>query len=115
MEQHHQHQHQHGFRPPPMGYMGGPPPPGFPGMPPPPFFHHPGQPRPPPGAPPPARGREEEEREKRAAGAWSAHKTETGTYYYNQLSGESTWQRPEGFTGDEDKASSNPVPVSSGG
>ena len=29
-----------------------------------------------------------------------------------QVTGESSWQRPEGFTGDVGKASSNPVPVS---
>lgn len=58
------------------------------------------------------------ERQKRASEAWIAHKAGDGSesvYYYNQLTEESTWERPEGFKGDEGKASSNPVPVSSGG
>ena len=33
--------------------------------------------------------------------AWSAHKTETGVvYYYNALTGESTYQKPTGFKGE---------------
>jgi transcription elongation regulator 1 len=33
--------------------------------------------------------------------AWSAHKTETGTmYYYNALTGESTYHRPPGYKGE---------------
>ena len=33
--------------------------------------------------------------------AWSAHKTETGAvYYYNALTGESTYQRPPGYKGE---------------
>ena len=33
--------------------------------------------------------------------AWSAHKTETGVvYYYNALTGESTYQRPPGYKGE---------------
>lgn len=32
---------------------------------------------------------------------WSAHKTETGVlYYYNALTGESTYQRPPGYKGE---------------
>lgn len=31
-----------------------------------------------------------------------------------QVSGESSWERPEGFTGDAQHASSNPVPVKTG-
>ena len=35
------------------------------------------------------------------ADAWTAHKTEDGTvYYYNSVSGQSTYTRPEGFTGE---------------
>ncbi|KAL4853106.1 Pre-mRNA-processing protein 40C [Chlorella vulgaris] len=126
-----------GVGPPPPGYMPPPHPGAFRGMPPPgmpppgyqrppPPFGMPGMPRPPPafqlGAappqqshsrPPPQRGGDTE-RGKRAAGAWSAHKAgDGGIYYYNSLTEESSWQRPPGFTGDEAKASSNPVPVSS--
>ena len=33
--------------------------------------------------------------------AWSAHKTEAGvSYYYNALTGESTYQRPPGYKGE---------------
>jgi transcription elongation regulator 1 len=127
-----------GVGPPPPGYMPPPHPGAFRGMPPPgmpppgyqrppPPFGMPGMPRPPPafqlGAappqqshsrPPPQRGGDTE-RGKRAADAWSAHKAgDGGIYYYNSLTEESSWQRPPGFTGDEAKASSNPVPVSSG-
>lgn len=32
---------------------------------------------------------------------WSAHKTEAGVlYYYNALTGESTYQRPPGYKGE---------------
>lgn len=107
-----------GYGMPPMGFRGPPgmPPPGFRpphGGPP---FGHPGAP--PPLRPPPHPGarREDEERQKRAAEAWSAYKSDDGSiYYYNQVTGESSWQRPEGFTGEADKASSNPVPVKTGG
>jgi transcription elongation regulator 1 len=34
-------------------------------------------------------------------------------YYYNTLTNESSWQKPEGFQGDVSKASSQPVPASS--
>ncbi|TVU30315.1 hypothetical protein EJB05_21929 [Eragrostis curvula] len=45
--------------------------------------------------------------------AWSAHKTETGAvYYYNALTGESTYHRPPGYKGETDKVASQPVPVS---
>ncbi|KAK6145849.1 hypothetical protein DH2020_019718 [Rehmannia glutinosa] len=34
--------------------------------------------------------------------AWTAHRTETGIlYYYNALTGESTYQKPSGFKGEE--------------
>lgn len=33
--------------------------------------------------------------------AWSAHRTETGTiYYYNAVTGQSTYQQPAGFKGE---------------
>ncbi|RLN39631.1 pre-mRNA-processing protein 40C [Panicum miliaceum] len=45
--------------------------------------------------------------------AWSAHKTETGVvYYYNALTGESTYQRPPGYKGEPEKVATEPVPVS---
>nr|CAB3494375.1 unnamed protein product [Digitaria exilis] len=45
--------------------------------------------------------------------AWSAHKTETGVvYYYNALTGESTYQRPPGYKGEAEKVAAQPVPVS---
>ncbi|GJM84851.1 hypothetical protein PR202_ga00561 [Eleusine coracana subsp. coracana] len=45
--------------------------------------------------------------------AWSAHKTETGAvYYYNALTGESTYHRPPGYKGEPDKVATQPVPVS---
>ncbi|AQK64992.1 Pre-mRNA-processing protein 40C [Zea mays] len=45
--------------------------------------------------------------------AWSAHKTETGVvYYYNALTGESTYQKPTGYKGELEKVATEPVPVS---
>lgn len=45
--------------------------------------------------------------------AWTAHKTETGVvYYYNALTGESTYEKPEGFKGEPDKVTAQPTPVS---
>ncbi|KAK6122840.1 hypothetical protein DH2020_043421 [Rehmannia glutinosa] len=45
--------------------------------------------------------------------AWTAHRTETGIlYYYNALTGESTYQKPSGFKGESDKATVQPTPVS---
>ncbi|KAL6640918.1 hypothetical protein ACP70R_019099 [Stipagrostis hirtigluma subsp. patula] len=45
--------------------------------------------------------------------AWSAHKTESGAiYYYNALTGESTYQRPPSYKGESEKVATQPVPVS---
>ncbi|KAK4421725.1 Pre-processing protein 40C [Sesamum alatum] len=45
--------------------------------------------------------------------AWTAHRTETGTvYYYNALTGESTYEKPSGFKGESDKATVRPTPIS---
>ncbi|KAI4357005.1 hypothetical protein L6164_000983 [Bauhinia variegata] len=44
---------------------------------------------------------------------WTAHKTETGiVYYYNALTGESTYNKPAGFKGEPDKVAVQPTPVS---
>ncbi|XP_073143093.1 pre-mRNA-processing protein 40C isoform X2 [Henckelia pumila] len=45
--------------------------------------------------------------------AWATHWTETGTkYYYNALTGESTYEKPNGFKGEPDKETVQPIPVS---
>ncbi|KAL0368565.1 UNVERIFIED_CONTAM: Pre-processing protein 40C [Sesamum calycinum] len=45
--------------------------------------------------------------------AWTAHRTETGNvYYYNALTGESTYEKPSGFKGESDKATVRPTPIS---
>ncbi|XP_031383288.1 pre-mRNA-processing protein 40C isoform X3 [Punica granatum] len=45
--------------------------------------------------------------------AWTAHRTESGTvYYYNALTGESTYERPAGFKGEPDDVALQPTPVS---
>ncbi|GFQ05173.1 pre-mRNA-processing protein 40c [Phtheirospermum japonicum] len=45
--------------------------------------------------------------------AWTAHRTETGTvYYYNALTGESTYEKPSDFKGESDKAAVQPTPIS---
>ncbi|XP_059649866.1 pre-mRNA-processing protein 40C isoform X2 [Cornus florida] len=47
--------------------------------------------------------------------AWTAHKTETGAvYYYNSLTGESTYKKPAGFIRETDKVTVEPTPVSWG-
>ncbi|KAL5993481.1 hypothetical protein ACLOJK_014406 [Asimina triloba] len=51
---------------------------------------------------------------KEDADAWTAHKTETGVvYYYNALTGESTYEKPSNFKGEIDKVSAQSTPVSS--
>ncbi|KAF5450039.1 hypothetical protein F2P56_030420 [Juglans regia] len=45
--------------------------------------------------------------------AWTAHKTEAGVvYYYNAVTGESTYDKPLGFKGEHDKVHVQPTPVS---
>ncbi|XP_071693256.1 pre-mRNA-processing protein 40C [Rutidosis leptorrhynchoides] len=45
--------------------------------------------------------------------AWSAHRTETGTiYYYNAVTGQSTYQKPAGYMGEPDKVYAQPTPIS---
>ncbi|KAL3828363.1 hypothetical protein ACJIZ3_017165 [Penstemon smallii] len=45
--------------------------------------------------------------------AWTAHRTDSGTvYYYNALTGESTYEKPSGFKGESDKATVQTSPVS---
>ncbi|KAK1304643.1 Pre-mRNA-processing protein 40C [Acorus calamus] len=47
------------------------------------------------------------------ADAWTAHKSETGAvYYYNAVTGESTYQKPSSFIGEADKVTVQPTPVS---
>ncbi|XP_020525339.1 pre-mRNA-processing protein 40C [Amborella trichopoda] len=44
---------------------------------------------------------------------WTAHKTDTGAvYYYNALTGESTYEKPPGFKGEPDKVILQRTPVS---
>ncbi|KAL9260342.1 Pre-mRNA-processing protein 40C-like protein [Drosera capensis] len=45
--------------------------------------------------------------------AWTAHRTETGAvYYYNAVTGESTYEKPPGFKGELGKVSTELTPVS---
>ncbi|XP_074328518.1 pre-mRNA-processing protein 40C isoform X2 [Apium graveolens] len=45
--------------------------------------------------------------------AWTAHKTETGAvYYYNAVTGESTYEKPAGFKGEPERVASQPTPIS---
>eukprot|EP00268_Persea_americana_P023274 TRINITY_DN22924_c0_g1_i1.p1 TRINITY_DN22924_c0_g1~~TRINITY_DN22924_c0_g1_i1.p1 ORF type:complete len:1089 (-),score=274.03 TRINITY_DN22924_c0_g1_i1:759-4025(-) len=47
------------------------------------------------------------------ADLWTAHKTETGAvYYYNSLTGQSTYERPSCFKGESDKVPVQSTPVS---
>lgn len=48
-----------------------------------------------------------------AADAWTAHKTAEGiVYYYNSVTGQSTYEKPPGFQGEVDKVAAQPTPVS---
>ncbi|KAH7664362.1 WW domain-containing protein [Dioscorea alata] len=45
--------------------------------------------------------------------AWTVHKTEAGTlYYYNRLTGKSTYEKPLNFKGEPKKANDQPTPAS---
>jgi len=45
--------------------------------------------------------------------AWTAHKSEAGVlYYYNSVTGQSTYEKPPGFGGEPDKVPVQPIPVS---
>ncbi|XLU92721.1 hypothetical protein S245_007073, partial [Arachis hypogaea] len=45
--------------------------------------------------------------------AWTSHKTEIGVvYYYNALTGESTYDKPAGFKGEPHQIAVQPTPVS---
>ncbi|PIA35463.1 hypothetical protein AQUCO_03500079v1 [Aquilegia coerulea] len=47
------------------------------------------------------------------AEAWTAHKTDTGAvYYYNAVTGESTYEQPHGYKGEPDKVTVQSTPVS---
>ncbi|KAF5195719.1 Pre-mrna-processing protein 40c [Thalictrum thalictroides] len=47
------------------------------------------------------------------ADAWTAHKTDTGAvYYYNAVTGESTYEKPHGYKGELDKVTVQSTPVS---
>lgn len=50
---------------------------------------------------------------KEDADVWTAHKTETGAvYYYNSITGQSTYEKPPGFKGEPDKVPVQSTPVS---
>lgn len=45
--------------------------------------------------------------------AWTAHRSETGVvYYYNSVTGQSTYEKPPGFEGEPDKVPVQPIPIS---
>lgn len=46
------------------------------------------------------------------SGGWSEHCTREGyNYYYNSQSGESQWERPEGFSGQSQELSREEIQV----
>ncbi|CAD7700556.1 unnamed protein product [Ostreobium quekettii] len=60
------------------------------------------------------RQKEEELRRKQEQESWTAHKADdTQVYYYNTMTGESSWERPQGFRGDAEKVAEKPKPVAS--
>ncbi|KAL4570025.1 hypothetical protein LXL04_025674 [Taraxacum kok-saghyz] len=45
--------------------------------------------------------------------AWSAHRSETGIlYYYNAVTGQSTYHKPAGFKGEPERVYAQPTPIS---
>ncbi|KAJ4784305.1 Pre-mRNA-processing protein 40C [Rhynchospora pubera] len=51
--------------------------------------------------------------EQNVLNVWTAHKTEAGLiYYYNSLTGKSTYEKPVGFKGEPEKISGQSTPVS---
>lgn len=47
------------------------------------------------------------------ADVWTAHKTDNGAvYYYNSVTAQSTYTRPDGFKGEPAKVTTHPTPVS---
>ncbi|WOL09804.1 pre-mRNA-processing protein 40C [Canna indica] len=45
--------------------------------------------------------------------AWTSHKTETGiVYYYNSITGKSTYEKPSNFKGEPEKVTTQSTPVS---
>ncbi|RAL54617.1 hypothetical protein DM860_001745 [Cuscuta australis] len=49
----------------------------------------------------------------KALDAWTAHQTETGSiYYYNAVTGVSTYEKPAGFKGELEQVKAQPTPVS---
>jgi transcription elongation regulator 1 len=46
-------------------------------------------------------GKEKKPESEKAAKAWTAHKNDEGVaYYYNSVTGESTYEKPKGFVGE---------------
>ena len=49
------------------------------------------------------------------SGGWSEHRTRDGySYYHNSQSGESQWERPEGFSGQSQELSREEIQVGGG-